>query len=127
MKFTVSLKFKCLLSSLYIVTSKVTVFRVFERFNNSIQARWKKCTYPAMRMEITATCMYNCINGRIYLVNKTVLPPNATSFTFTGLAPGTKCDFTLKAVYNPASIDDGISVTHIVLPSSKRLYFIDRT
>ena len=73
-----------------------------------------------MKLEITATCKYNCINGQIYFVNKTVLSPDETSFTFTGLAPGSQCDFTLKAVYNPASIDNGISVTYTVLPASKK-------
>ena len=72
-----------------------------------------------MKFEITATCKYGCINGQIYLINKTVLPPTETSFTFNGLAPGSQCDFTLKAVYNPASIDDGITVTYMALPASK--------
>ena len=77
-----------------------------------------------MKLEITATCKYDCIDGQIYLSNKTVLAPNETSFTFTGLAPGSQCDFTLKAVYNPASIDDGITVTYMVLPASKKFPFI---
>ena len=93
---------------------------MFNRFYGSIQARWNELYFPALKLEITATCKYEC-NGVIYLVNKTVLPPNATSFTFTGLAPGSECDFTLKAVYNPASIDEGISVTYMVLPMSKSL------
>ena len=76
-----------------------------------------------MKLEITAVCKYNCFNGEIYLVNKTALPLNETSFTFTGLAPGSVCDFILKAMYNPASLDDGISVSYIVLPASKIFYF----
>ena len=76
-----------------------------------------------MKLEITATCKYNCINSQIYFVNQTVLSPDETSFTFTGLAPGSQCDFTLKAVYNPASIDNGLSVTYTVLPTSKTLSF----
>ena len=93
---------------------------MFHRFYKSIQASWSELYFPALKLEITATCKYEC-NGAIYLVNKTVLPPNVTSFTFTGLAPGSECDFTLKAVYNPASIDEGISVTYMVLPLSKSL------
>ena len=103
----------------YLVTCSVTDFEEFKRFNTSIQARWNKTVYPAMRLEIGATCKYDCENGRIYLVNKTVLDPNETSFTLTGLVPGSQCKFTLKAVYNPASIDKGISVTYMVLPASK--------
>ena len=103
----------------YLVTSLVTHFQGFKRFNNSIQAYWKETLYPAMSLEIVATCKYNCENAMTYLVNKTVLAPNETSFTLTGLVPGSLCEFTLKAVYNPASIDKGISVTYMVLPASK--------
>ena len=104
---------------LYLATSLVTHFEDFKRFNNSIQACWRKTFYPALRLEIGATCKYNCKNGRVYLVNKTVLAPNQTSFTLTDLVPGSQCEFTLKAVYNPASIDKGISDTYMVLPASK--------
>ena len=72
-----------------------------------------------MRLEIVATCKYDCENGQIYLVNETILAPKETSFTLTGLVPGSECEFTLKAVYNPASIDKGISATYMVLPTSK--------
>ena len=63
--------------------------------------------------------MYNCSNSQIYLESKEIIAPNETSFTFGGLAPGSQCDFTLKAVYNPASLDNGISVAYMVLPASK--------
>ena len=72
-----------------------------------------------MKLEIVATCKYDCEKGQTYLLNETVLAPNETSFTLTGLVPGSLCEFTLKAVYNPASIDKGISVTYMVLPASK--------
>ena len=104
---------------LYLATSLVTHFQAFKRLNNSIQACWRKTVFPAMKLEILATCKYDCENGRIYLVNKTVLAPKETSFTFTGLVPGSQCEFTLKAVYNPASMDNGINVTYMVLPASK--------
>ena len=104
---------------LYLATSLVTHFEEFKRFNNSIQACWKETVYPAMKVEIVATCKYNCDNGRIYLVNKNVLAPTETSFTLTDLVPGSQCSFTLKMVFNPASIDKGINVTYMVLPASK--------
>ena len=103
-----------------IVTSLVTCFNEFKRFNNSIRASWKQVFHPALKLEIIATCKYDCKDGRIYLVHKTVLASNETSFTFTDLEPGSQCEFTLKAVYNPASIDKGINVTYMVLPASKK-------
>ena len=105
--------------SLYLGTSLVTEFKDFKRFNNSIQACWKKTVYPAMRLEIVVTCKYNCENGQKYRVNKSFLAPDETSFTLADLVPGSQCKFTLKAVYNPASMDKGISVTYLVLPASK--------
>ena len=77
-----------------------------------------------MRLEIVATCKYDCENGQIYLVNQTLLGPMETTFTLTDLAPGSECEFTFKAVFNPASIDKGISVTYMVLPASKTSYYI---
>ena len=102
-----------------LATSLVTCFEEFSRFNNSIQVCWKKVNHSAPRLEIVASCKYDCKNGRVYLDKKTVLPPKETSITLTGLAPGSECQFTLKAVYNPASIDKGISETYMVLPASK--------
>ena len=100
-----------------LVTSLVTFFKEFRRFENSIQANWNEAFHPAMRLEIVAMCKFE--SGMLYLVNKTILSPNATSFTLTGLMPGSQCEFTLKAVYNPASIDKGISATCTVLAASK--------
>ena len=109
------------MSSSYLVTSMVTKLKVFKCFEYSIEVHWKEILLTAMRLEVVATCkyVYDCENGRIYLEKTTVLAPNATSFTLTGLAPGSQCEFTLKAVYNPASIDKGISVTSMALPASK--------
>ena len=103
----------------YLATDLVTHFEEFKRFKNSIQACWIEISLTAVRLELVATCKYNCETGQIYLVNKTVLAPKETSFTLTGLVPGSQCEFTLKVVLNPASIDKGISVTYMVLPASK--------
>ena len=105
--------------SLYLATSLVTEFKDFKRFNNSLQAFWKKTVHPAMRLEIVVKCKYNCENSEVYRVNEAALGPNETSFTLADLVPGSQCKFTLKAVYNPASMDKGISVTYLVLPASK--------
>ena len=106
---------------LRLVTSLVTRFEEFKHFTDSFQVCWRETVHPAMRLEIVATCKYDRENGPIYLVNKTVLDPKATSFTLSGLVPGSQCQFTLKAVYNPASfdLDKGISAIYMVLPKSK--------
>lgn len=114
-------KFIFLFKTIYFIigTSYVTSFQEFKRFPNLIQARWKKLDYPAKKLVITATCKYDCSNSQIYLSRKELLTSNETTYTFTGLAHGSLCDFTLKAVYNPATLDKGITVTYLVLPASK--------
>ena len=105
---------------LFSATSLVTDFENFKQFDNSVQAHWKGLSQPAMRLELLVTSKYHCENGQVYRVKAmAVLDPKETVFTLTGLAPGSQFQFTLKAVYNPASLDKGISVTYMVLPSSK--------
>ena len=96
----------------------MTDFEEFKRFNNSLQAFWKIPTYIADHFQLSLQCKYVCKNN-YHLRDEVVLRSNVTSFTFSGLAPGIQCDFTLKAVYNPASIDGGIQVSYLTLPASK--------
>ena len=105
---------------LFLATSVVTGFENFKQFNNSFQLHWKRLTHPAIRLELVLTCKYQYENGQICtLKSMTVLNPEETFFTLPGLPPGSQVQFTLKAVYNPASLDKGISITYMVLPASK--------
>ena len=63
------------------------------------------------------------VNNTIYLARKTILPPDQMSFLLDNIDPGTECNFVLKAVYNPASIDSGILTSCKTLPYSKSLMF----
>ena len=92
----------------------MTSFEEFNRFNNSIEAKWRSLRYPAMMLILAFQCKYFCSKD-FYLTDLRVLPPAVTSLNVTDLAPGTICEFTLKAIYNPASTDDGIKVTYMTL------------
>ena len=105
---------------LFLVTSLVTKFETFKQFQNSVHLHWKRLTHPAMRLEVIGTSKYQCQNGQVYLgKSMTVLDPEKTFLAFPGISPGSQFQFTLKAVYNPASLDKGISITYMVLPASK--------
>ena len=109
----------CIFSQLTTATSLMTSFQEFTRAERSIQACWKELIYPATKLELSILCKYDC-SDEICFPGKTVLSPYETSFTFTGLVPGSQCDFTLKTIYNQASIDDGIQVPYMILTESKR-------
>ena len=99
-------------------TSKMTEFQEFRRFNNSIQVRWKEPEYRPTLYELALVCKYD-YNDQINLMDKFTLLPQETTLTLTGLPASSECTFTLKAVYNPASIDAGISVSYSTLSPSK--------
>ena len=105
---------------LFLVTSLVTHFESFKLFKNSVQLHWKRLIRPAMRLELVMACKHQCENGQIYLFKTlTILDQKITFLSLPGLSPGSHFQFTLKAVYNPASLDKGISITFMVLPASK--------
>ena len=108
----------CTISFHFSATAYMTKFKEFKRFNNSLQAFWKFPKYVPDHFQLSIQCKYICKRSYDFY-DKAVLPPSETTFTFSGLAPGSQCDFTLKAVYNPASIDHGIQVSYLTLPSSK--------
>ena len=96
----------------------MTKFEEFRQWNNFIEVRWKELEYPATKLELGVICKYD-YNERVNLVAKIPLLPTETSFVFNGLPANSECTFTLKAVYNPASIDAGISVSYSTRPPSK--------
>ena len=101
-------------------TSLMTKFEGYTSSNDLIQAIWRKPVYLPTHFELSVKCRQEC-NDEIYLSMKLILRPNTTTQTVSGLVPRSQCCFTLKAVYNPASIDKGIKRTFTNSPSGKLL------
>ena len=97
----------------------MTQFEPFERLSSSLEAFWKSPIYPVDHFQLSLQCKYICKSDYHYH-KKVILPWFQTSFLFSGLAHGIQCDATLKAVYNPASIDGGIHVSYVTLPASEK-------
>ena len=108
-----------ILLTLIEATARVTQFEGFKRLSNSLEAFWKLPYFPVHHFQLSLQCKYICKTDYDYY-NEVNLLGNITSFLFSGLAPGIQCDVTLKAVYNPASIDGGIHVSYVTLPASER-------
>ena len=108
-----------ILLTLFEATATMTQFKGFERSSNSLEAFWKSPYFPVHHFQLSIQCKYIC-NKDYHYDNEVILLGNITSFLFSGLAHGVQCDVTLKAVYNPASIDGGIHVSYVTLPASEK-------
>ena len=96
----------------------MTKFELFQRSNTTIIVWWKKPAITPKQFAIYVRCKHLFNNGT-YLKSEALLPANKMHFMLNDLVPETQCDFILKAVYNPASIDNGILATCKTLESSK--------
>ena len=96
----------------------MTQFGVFEHLDNSIEVVWKSPDFPADHFRLFLQCKYICKSDYHYHRN-VILPYNQKSFLFSGIGHGIQCDVTLKAIYNPASIDDGLHVSYVTRPASE--------
>ena len=83
-----------------------------------IHISWSTPKFLPMSYRIRVSCLqlWNGIEYRCTTLNATQFD---TFHTVTQLAPSSKCVFTLFAIYNPASIDRGITRTVLTMKSSK--------
>ena len=76
-----------------------------------------------MNYAVTYSCEVHS-QERPYIAEKIeYLSPSINSFNVFNLLPGSVCFFTLFAVYNPASIDPGITITTTTLGRAERKSF----
>ena len=79
---------------------------------------WSPPSIPPMTYRINVACRLLC-NNMEYNRAKVNRRPYLTTQNVDNLLPGSACTFTLLAVYNPASIDSGITRTVFTLNTSK--------
>ena len=103
-------------------TSRMTEFDKFHRSQTSIEVTWRRLVIPPKWIALKFNCRH-IINTTLFIEKKILLHPNRTSLKLNDIIPGTECHFVLNAVYNPASIDNGIRTSCKTLPYSKRIMF----
>ena len=102
------------------VASKIMIhFKPCLQGLSYIEIRWFRPQYDPVEYQISYKCRLKY--AKSYYVDLTLRnsKSNCTSYTLTGLRPGTICKVNLIALYNPASIDQGTSFTVKTLGISK--------
>ena len=83
-----------------------------------IDIMWSAPKLLPTSYQVGVTC-WRMYNGIEYIRVKLEATPLDTILTIDKLFPGSRCALTLLAVYNPASIDDGITLTIFTLNLSE--------
>ena len=92
------------------VASKIMIkFKPYLSGSNSVKVRWKRPKYDPLEYLISFNCGLKQALTYYLVLTITVPDPKAISYELTDLVPGTYCIVNLRAIYNPASIDHGIS------------------
>ena len=86
------------------------------------QISWHTPTYVPSSYKLSYSCKLIHSESE-YTKRKENLPFSFTSIVVGDLQPGSECVVTLVAVYNPAAIDTGITVTITTLEARKSEWF----
>ena len=93
----------------------VATFRMINSLNLqpgifSFGLSWQKPEFVPDHYQFTTHCQLVCASTEYYH-NEVPVPAEETTLRVVELMPGSVCRVTLKAVYNPASIDKGLTGT----------------
>lgn len=102
----------------FIATAKMIQEIIVTQLLYSIEVRWIPPIFKPLYLELRTSCRLSC-SDRIYFMNETLIPPFHTWTTISDLRPNTVCTVRLKALYNPASIDSGMTKIVRTLSTSK--------
>ena len=72
---------------------------------------WTRPQHLPKEYQYKVACRLWCMEKQYFNSLTQYLPSDSVEFLMQNLTPGSICTFKLLAVYNPASIDDGISTT----------------
>ena len=95
---------------------------------NYIKLKWTHPRFQPERYQLKYVCTAKstCVpsqNTNHSIITKTQnLTSNTTLFTISDLRPTSICILTLLAIYNPASIDKGITITGTTLNGASETY-----
>ena len=95
---------------------------------NYITLKWTHPRFQPERYQLKYVCTMKSTCVPIQDTNHSIiiktqnLTSNTTLFTISDLRPASICILTLLAVYNPASIDKGITITRTTLDGASKIY-----
>ena len=108
---------------LFIVLRAATV--IMTAFNdsvpshNNIKVSWTSPEFQPYFYQVTSSCKLIC-DTRTYYLTELMMDSNVSACTVPNLLPGTTCIIKLIAIYNPASLDPGITLSASTLYASTR-------
>ena len=94
----------------YIATKLTTIFSEQVMKLNQIVTIWTNPKFQPYLHEQKTYCRLLC-DHRTYYINQALLNGEQTLATLYALRPGSVCLIKHKAMFNPASIDSGITLT----------------
>ena len=76
---------------------------------NTPVIKWQSPVFPPYLYKFQVTCTYACAHSP-YLAKEMSQGPSHTRFKVRDVAPGSLCVLKLWALYNPASLDEGLTI-----------------
>ena len=98
----------------------MTEFDEFSSKGDSVQVSWKSPKYKPDHFKLFVKCKSDGSESFNYVRNET-LSQHETALEFYDLPSRSICEFTLLAVYNPASRDPGITCKYYTESPGKKL------
>lgn len=84
-----------------------------------IMLTWTEPRFFPRNYKIATSCMYPCADTAYITDKGTKAISIARKFHINNLRPGSDCTIRFTAVYNPASLDEGIIITASTLAQSE--------
>ena len=101
----------------------MTAFDEFKSKKDSVQISWKSPKYKPDHFKLFVKCKSDGNESFKYVRHET-LSQNENTMEFYDLPSRSTCEFTLLAVYNPATKDPGITCKYYTGSSGKSLFII---
>lgn len=94
---------------LFAATASMTKAAVSAESSTNIEISWMTAKYKPYWYHQTTHCWCLC-DGHTYLNSQINISSSLNFSNISDLLPGSACQITLLAIYNPASIDQGINL-----------------
>ena len=90
--------------------------------SNFVHVKWKIPKYLPQRYRLRYSCKLSMQGNHYVQATIEIITYNSKGLKISGLSPQSTCVLTVFAIYNPASIDPGITIT-LITPRKGNLTF----